>query len=122
MWGRYLDRWPVLGHLYMLALIPLSWAVFAIDDMGAMGVFFGRLFMLDGQGPWSVFRGDYVKYFHLYWPFFLAAFALSMHWPFELLKKLKNKFVITLLLAAVFAGSVYCMYRGMNDPFLYFRF
>ena len=122
VWGRYLDRWPVLGHLYMLLLIPLSWAVFAIDDMGAMGVFFGRLFMLDGQGPWSVFRGDYVKYFHLYWPFFLAAFALSMHWPFELMKKLKNKFVITLLLAAIFAGSVYCMYRGMNDPFLYFRF
>ena len=45
-----------------------------------------------------------------------------MHWPFELLKKLKNKWVITVLLAAIFAGSVYCMYRGLNDPFLYFRF
>ncbi len=120
--GKYLDRWPVLGHLYMFFLIPLSWAVFAIDDMGQMGIFFGRLFACDGQGLWSVFRTDYLKYGGLYWPFFLAAFVLSTHWPFEILKKCKNKLVIGALLLGIFGASVYCMYRGLNDPFLYFRF
>jgi sodium/proline symporter len=26
------------------------------------------------------------------------------------------------ILLAIFWGAVYCLYRGLNDPFLYFRF
>ena len=43
---KYLDRWPVLGHLYMLVLIPLSWAVFSVSDLGQLGAYFGRLLPL----------------------------------------------------------------------------
>ena len=42
---KYLDRWPILRHLYMLVLIPVSWAVFSMSDR-ALGAYFGRLFPL----------------------------------------------------------------------------
>lgn len=32
---KYLDRWPILGHLYMLVLIPVSWAVFSVSTSGS---------------------------------------------------------------------------------------
>ena len=30
--------------------------------------------------------------------------------------------VIYILIVIIFIASVYCMYRGFDDPFLYFRF
>ena len=120
--GKFLERFPAAGHIYMLVLIPLTWAVFAIDNMGQLGVFFTRLFPFFGQGVWSIFRYDYIKYLKLYWPFLAAGLLFSTHLPFNILKLIKNRFVIAGILAVIFIASVYCMYRGLDDPFLYFRF
>ncbi len=121
---KYLDKKPWLGHLYMFFLIPLTWAVFAIEDMGQLATFMGRLFPFFGGGFWSVFRYDYLKYLKLYWIFFVFGTLFSFKKPFELLKKLdkKDHRIISILLFIILAGSVYCMYKGFDDPFLYFRF
>ena len=120
--GKYLNKTPALAHLYMLILIPATWAIFAIDDIGKLGVFFARLFPFFGQGVWSIFRYDYLKYLNLYYPFFIAGILFSTTLPFRILKRIKNRVIIGLLLAVIFGASVYCMYRGFDDPFLYFRF
>ena len=120
--GKYLNRHPLLGHIYMLFLIPVTWAIFAIEDINSLGIFFSRLFPFFGQGVWSVFRYDYLKYLKLYFPFFIAGILFSTKLPYNIFKHINNRAVISLLLSAVFAVSVYCMYRGLDDPFLYFRF
>ncbi|MGM9618877.1 MAG: MBOAT family O-acyltransferase [Oscillospiraceae bacterium] len=120
--GSFLERSRVIGHVYMLLLIPLTWAIFAIDDMGQLGIFFTRLFPFLGQGPWSVFRYDYLKYLGLYYPFLLAGALFSTRLPYRLLRRMKSRFAVGMLLADTFLASVYCMYRGLDDPFLYFRF
>lgn len=120
--GKFLNKVPALGHIYMCLLIPLTWAIFAIEDIGELGIFFTRLFPFFGQGMWSVFRYDYLKYLELYYPFFIAGILLSTKLPYRMLKKIKNRVVIGLILAVIFIASVYCMYRGFDDPFLYFRF
>ncbi len=120
--GKVLNRFPVIGHSYMILLIPLTWAIFTIEDIGQLGVFFTRLFPFFGEGPWSIFRYDYVKYLQLYYPFLLAGLLLSFKFPFTLLKKIKNRVIIAILLTAILGASIYCMYRGLDDPFLYFRF
>lgn len=106
----------------MIVLIPLTWAIFAIDDMQQLGVFFSRLFPFFGQGVWSIFRYDYIKYLEQYYPFFIVGILFSTKLPYNILKRVKNRAVIWLLLLAIFGASVYCMYRGLDDPFLYFRF
>lgn len=120
--GRFLNKVPVISHLYMLLLIPLTWAIFAIDDINQLGIFFSRLFPISDGVVWSVFRYDYLKYLKLYWPFFVVGILFSTHLPFKLLKRIKKPVILWLLLGAVFVTSVYCMYRGYDDPFLYFRF
>lgn len=120
--GKYLNKKPILAHIYMIVLIPLTWAIFAIDDMQQLGVFFSRLFPFFGQGVWSIFRYDYIKYLEQYYPFFIVGILFSTKLPYNILKRVKNRAVIWLLLLAIFGASVYCMYRGLDDPFLYFRF
>ena len=132
--NKLFDKVPFIGRIYMLLLIPIMWSIFAIDDVSQMGEFFKRLFPFFGQSMWSEFELDYVKYFKEYWYFFLAGIIFSTHLPFNLLKKLKeradsdekyNKLcqgVIVVILISILAGSTYCMYKGFNDPFLYFRF
>ena len=120
--GKFLRERPVIGHLYILLLIPITWAIFAIDDIGQLGIFFTRLFPFFGQGVWSVFKHDYLKYLGMYYPFFIAGFLLSTKLPYNLLRKIKQRKVIYILIVIIFIASVYCMYRGFDDPFLYFRF
>lgn len=120
--GKYLNKFPVIGHIYMALIIPLTWAIFAADDLGELGVFFTRLFPFFGQGVWSVFRYDYLKYLKLYFPFLIAGFLFSTKLPYKLSERIKNRAVIWSILAVIFAASVYCMFRGLDDPFLYFRF
>lgn len=122
VYGKFLEKNAFLSHLYMLIVIPLSWMVFAIDDMKQLGIFFTRLFPFWGEGPWSVFRYDYVKYFKMYWPFLLAGIFFSTKIPFQWMKKIENKVVLILFLGVIFIACVFCMYKGLNDPFLYFRF
>lgn len=120
--GNTLNRVPAIGHLYMLLLIPLTWTVFAVGDMEQLGILFTRLFPFFGQGVWSVFRYDYLKYIKLYYPFFIAGFLLSTKFPFQILKRIRNRKVLCILTAVIFSVCVYCMYRSFDDPFLYFRF
>lgn len=120
--GKTLDSKPLLGHVYMVLIIPLTWVLFAIGDIGQIGVFFGRLFPFFGQGVWSIFRYDYLKYLREYYPFLIAGILFSTKLPYRILKKLRSRFVIGLLVLVIFLASLYCMYRGYDDPFLYFRF
>lgn len=120
--GKYLNRHPVIGHIYMLLVIPLTWAIFAVDDLSQIGIFFSRLFPFSGDSAWSVFRYDYLKYLNIYFPFLIAGFLFSTKLPYHLLKSIKSRTITWIILAAVLAASVYCMYLGLDDPFLYFRF
>ncbi len=120
--GKTLDSKPLLGHAYMVLIIPLTWVLFAIGDIGQIGVFFGRLFPFFGQGVWSIFRYDYLKYLREYYPFLIAGILFLTKLPYRILKKLRSRFVIGLLVLVIFLASLYCMYRGYDDPFLYFRF
>lgn len=120
--GKFLNRFSGVGHLYILIIIPLTWAVFAIEDLTQLGIFFTRLFPFFGQGPWSAFRYDYIKYLNLYYPFLIAGALFCTGLPYNILKKIKKQSIIIILLALILAGSVFCIYKGYNDPFLYFRF
>lgn len=120
--GDFLSAHPIVGHAYMLLAIPLTWAVFAVTDIEQLKILFARLFPFFGQGPWSVFRYDYLKYLGQYWAFFAAAAVLSFRQPYRLLERLRKPCVIWAVLLVILLASLYCMYRGFDDPFLYLRF
>lgn len=120
--GKFLNSHPAIGHIYMLLIIPLMWAVFAVSDMRELGVLFTRLFPFFGTGALSVFKYDYLKYLKEYYPFLIASILFSTRLPYKLLERIRNSVLVPILLLAIFSASIYCMYKGFDDPFLYFRF
>lgn len=120
--GKVLERHKALGHIYMILWIPLSWLVFVITDLSQLGIYLQKLFPFFGSTGTVLFQGDYLKYGKTYGIYLVLGILFATGVQEKLLKKNKNRLWVILLLLALFWASVYCMYLGMDAPFLYFRF
>ena len=69
-----------------------------------------------------VFQGDFEKYVGMYGIGLLAGLICCTGLVEKVFIKWRNKFWMSLLLLIIFGASVFCIYRGLNDPFLYYRF
>ncbi len=119
---RILDRVPVLGHTYMFFAITLTWLIFAITDFPQMALYFERLFPFLPGEPYLIIEGDWLTLGKQYGLLLLVGLLFCTKLPERLYHRFKNTFVGTVVLLAVFWGSAYYLYLGLNDPFLYFRF
>lgn len=118
---KFMDKYYIAGHIYMILLIPLTWLLFAITDFSQLGEYFRRLINIKSENG-VVFDKDYLKYFNIYGKYFVAGILFSTKLPESIYKKIKDSWLGIILLLMIFWFSVYCMYQGKDDPFLYFRF
>lgn len=121
-YGKALSKIPVVGNLYVLALIPLTWVVFAITDLRQLGIYFGRLFPFIGGEGIAVNSQDILRYSQTYGGLFVAGIVLCIPGVFHFYEKHKKNPVFVLLLAAVFWYCVYFMSSSAGNPFMYFKF
>ncbi len=127
---KFLEKRPLIGHLYMCFLIPFTWVFFAITDFGQLQIYLLRLFpfvrTLLGGGAQAeghmVFAGDFIKYVSMYGAGLAAGLVCCTGLPEKLFCRWRDKVWMSLVLLVIFWAAVYCLYRGMNDPFLYYRF
>ena len=115
---EYLDRHKFVGHLYMLFLIPITWAIFAITDLQQLIIMFKKMFTFN-EGLYLL---DYIKYFKIYGILIILGIICSTGVVEKfIIKKQNNIFTISLLII-IFCSSIYYLYIGLNNPFLYFSF
>ncbi len=107
------------GHVYTILAVCITWMFFAVEDLGQVMVLLGRLIGIGGE---NVLGTDWIRALKDFWWILLLALFASTGLPKKFYLKYKNRWFIYLPLAAMLGASVYCLYRGMNDPFLYFRF
>ncbi len=117
-----LKRHPPMGHAYMLLAIPLTWLVFAVTDLSQLAVYLKRLLGLATGSGTAVFGQDYIKYGKTYGLWLLLCLLCCTPLPGRLYRRWGHTWTASLGLLAVFWFSVYCLYMGLNDPFLYFQF
>ena len=118
---KLFDCLPILGHLYMLLAIPLTWLIFGITNLGQLGLYFSRLFPSQGAAM-GLNQTDFIKYLGQYGWLLAVGILFSTPLPRRIYKRCSSRLVTTLLLLAAFWLCLYCIYRGQNDPFLYFQF
>ena len=121
VWKNVFERYKVIGHIYMMVVIPISWAVFAHSEISQMICFFKRLFQI-GVTSGYVYSGDYVKYGKEYGIVLLLSLFFTTRVPQKLWKRIKNTYTGQFILIDIFVGAVYCLYIGLNNPFLYYQF
>ena len=116
------DRYALAGHPYMAVLIPLSWMLFGISDPGSIEVYTRKLFPFFSADDAIIYVNDFWKNLNDFRFIIPAGFLFSTRLPVRFLKKIRGSVPEIFVYLAIFWASVYCIYVGSNDPFLYFRF
>ena len=119
--GSFLERHRFLSRLYFLFLIPQTWVVFRISDLGELGDYFSRLYPFLSSGE-SVFAGDLLRQLESYWWLFALGILLATPWPRHFYEKYRATPLVWLPLFAVFWLCLYLIATGTGNPFLYARF
>lgn len=121
-YGKYLEKKPVIGNIYVILFIPLTWVVFAITDLKQLGIYFGRLFPFIGGAGIAVNPQDIIKYGQNYGVLFIIGILLCIPVVSRFYEKFKKNPLMIVFLAIVFWVSVYFMASSAGNPFMYFKF
>ena len=120
---RHLQKLPVpLQHLYTLFLVLVSWAIFAVEDFGHMGVYLAAMF---GMAEGGLADGAFLYYLRSYGLTLLAGCAASLPVWSGLWSRLRARPRLILLPILVLAGLLFStayLVDATYNPFLYFRF
>ena len=112
----YLKKSRVISHIYLMFIVIIGWALFAVTDFSQLGMLFSRLFVMnDGIG---------VKYFISN---YAATFAVGILFSTQLLKRpferlTRNSAAAAVIYGALLLVSVAYLVDATYNPFLYFRF
>lgn len=113
-------RLKVLPHLYLWAVIPVTWMCFAISDISQLQVYLGRMFgIVEGI---NVRAADWITALQNYGALFVTSFLFCTPFLRNIHKKWKNHFVYMLVLAVLFWVCVWRLTVEGDNPFMYFRF
>lgn len=119
--GKLLDRFKILGHLYVIFLIPVSWVIFALSDFSNLARYLGSMF---GHTTGKVLIGmnQFWGYLHTYWWLLLLCILFATPLPFQCFTKFRKKIWMIPILVGILFLSVYEIMKGSSNPFLYFNF
>ena len=118
--GKYLQKLPGwLRHVYVMVLVLISWAIFALEDLSIMGHYLAAMLGFGGLPLVNALTGYYLRN---YLPILAAAAMAStpmviIRWRSMDRPGLK----LTVLLLGLLACTAYVV-AGTYNPFLYFRF
>lgn len=119
LYGRALEKLPVLGHIYLPLVISLSWIFFITATPGEAAAWFLRLFGAVGA---ATDGGDWLGVLRHFWPYLALGVVWSTPLPERLWSRISGRGAAWALLFCLFWLCVYFMATAAGDPFLYFSF
>ncbi len=119
--GKWLESKKIIGHLYVILLIPMTWMIFAITDMQQLLNYLQNMIGIHSSDV-IVGSEQVLRYLKEYGLLFITCILCSTSWPMELYRKHKQKWYAVVAVIVIFCLSVYEIMAGSNNPFLYFRF
>lgn len=102
--------------MYVIFFLLLSWALFAVTDLGIAGGLFTRMFVPVGGVDWIYYLRNYIVVFIL--GTVLSTPALKGLY----LRLEKNNVFCLIFFGAIFLASTAYLVDATYNPFLYFRF
>ena len=118
--GKYLQKLPMIfQHLYLIVLVLISWAIFALEDFGQLFAYLGTMGGLSGA---PFVDGQTVYYLRNFLPILVIAAIGSTPLAADLYSRITSR---TLRLILLTLGLLLCtayVVASTYNPFLYFRF
>ncbi|MBR1759384.1 MAG: MBOAT family protein [Lachnospiraceae bacterium] len=119
LFGKYLEKYPILGHIYVPIVIGLCWIFFITKTPGEAGTYFLRLI---GVTKMTFDPNDWKVVIAKVWPFLACGVIFATPYPQMLWKKIHKSLGAWICLFVLFLICVYLMATAGNDPFLLFSF
>ena len=116
-----LESTKVLGHLIVIAVIPVTWVIFAQTDLGSMCAYLQNMIGIHYSERITPFA-QVLRNLRQYAPLLAICTFFATPYPTRLYKKIETKWYTGIVLLVLFWFSVYEIWRGSSNPFLYFRF
>ena len=120
MLGKWLKKCPaVVQHLYVMVLVLVSWAIFALEDLSHLGAY---LKVMAGWNSPSLLNGQTLYYLRSYLPVLLLASFAATPLGAKAWSRVTNG---TIRLIVLVLGLILCIayvVASTYNPFLYFRF
>lgn len=119
---RVWKKFPLAGRCFVLVLIPITWVVFAVTDLGQMLIYLGRMFPFAGGEGVAVNNNDIIKYLGMYWKYLLGGVLWCIPAVYRFFEKHRKHPIAVVFTVLIFWGSVYCVVSMGNNPFAYLKF
>lgn len=119
---KLLDKHKIIGHIYTLLLVVISFVIFNFDDLGKLGIFFKNLFGF-GNLPFSNFETIY--YLRSYIVVLIISFIAATPIVKIIKQKYNNKIFDIIEIIFCISLLIICtafLIDASFNPFLYFRF
>ena len=122
--GGLLKKFPIIGRLEVLIIIPLTWVVFAISDLKELGIYFSRLFPFFGIGE-TANPDDITKFMGIYGGYMAASVILLFPAVYRFFTEKQDRIFAVIqktVIYVLFLVSLYYVSNGSSNPFIYFNF
>lgn len=121
-YGKWMEKTKVIGHIYMILLIPVSWTIFNITDITELTNYLLRMVGVPIEGMVVYGFNQFVELITTYWWIMGLCILFATPYPMRFIKKFRKNIVVKLLLLCIFWYSVYQIARSGDNPFIYFQF
>ena len=120
---KTLERVPgIFGHVYALFFILVGWAIFGVEELGALGTYLAAMFGCAQGGAWNAADGYYLMNYAALLPVLAVSSTPLAARLFARLPERAARWLGTaLMLLALILCTAYLVDATYN-PFLYFRF
>ena len=118
--GKWLRKLPgAVQHLYVILLVSVSWAIFALEDLSQLGAYLTAMAGLNGAPIWN---GRTLYQLRNFLPVLLCGAIGSTPLPASLWRRIDS---VPVQLLVLILGLTLCtayVVASTYNPFLYFRF
>ncbi len=112
----FLAKHKIISHVYLMFLVMISWAIFAITDFSQLTIYLSKMFSF-------TMGNDWLYYLRNYGIIFIIGIILSTPYLKKYYEKLNPNGIVQLVMfSLILISSVAYLVDATYNPFLYFRF
>lgn len=119
--AKRLEGSRVMGHIAVIIIIPVTWVIFAQTDLNGLSGYLLSMIGIHGAAQLTPSGQLYRLMSQYAWLLAVCTFFATPY-PMKFYQKYSRKWYMGVLTLLLFWFAVYEIWKGSNNPFLYFRF
>ena len=112
-------KFKPLAHLYLCVVIIISFVIFSNENLSNMQIYFDKMFFVNAELMNDTFNITIMNNLRA----IIIGVLCVLRVPNIIYNRVRNNIVINIIIMILLLGlSLFFIYLGYNDPFMYFRF